>query len=926
MITTLAEMTIGNPASNVGVSGTVRYYASADFTDTDGTLWKGGAIDSKNYFLSNTWTLVSGEIVVPAKSGFPTTSDSLPGGARITAVLYNSTGKNIGRLFENWAIPATEVVLDREFLLGYNGRPYPVRAVETLSKADFLLMMNAGIDTAVGTLNDASATVKGRTKLSVAPVSASNPIAVGDNDPRLLGSGFYFLSNYASLAAAVTAIGSDRATLLIGDIAAVSANLTIPANISLLFTNDGGVQPANGVTVLIQGAIEAEPVKIFYNATSGQGTIAFAAGANYLDTQNLVQKEFWAEWWGPVGDNDNAKGAANAAGLNAAFAALPHGGTMRLAGKFYPIDSGITFHHKFQCTLLGNDSQVGYSDNNTKPIFVYRGANGGTALTLSNVYSCTFRGFGVYSNDGINLANGADKGIYLTYVAGGYPSLTSRCTLDALTIWSVNTRDTWRGLEINDLVGANNEHHTVRECWILGGGDATTEGRGYGIYQGHSQVKAIEYIRNNIGNVGTGILVSGSLRCVDNSFNSCYVVYHFSYLIDANFVMGDDIETITRYIETEQHPGASTCVFIGNRVEAIKAVGDAADDFIIQTVGKFSFFDTGFLNGDIYNIRNFGPYAFIGDGASDVLFSNCSLQLGQSTFTHASVGQATMVCTVIEGSKVYRYGGSASSVGERTAESTPALASPRKTLNLAGSTAQAVAPMYLGDGEIQFWGIHAVPYFTLEVVGTTGATIRRFAIVGADSAGREGFTSRPNGEFFVGVTNANATLSGSDYIKFTWPSQFPIPAEWRIYEVNPANSFEWRLAATTPDAGGLYQTYNLTANPAGSFVSRPFLNQSALLAINAQVYFPNEGTFTDGDTTPSVGIGNDFVEADTGATNTTTFDDGTVGQIIRIRATTANRTLVNGATLVTGTGANVTMVAGNIYSFVLRAGAWRRIT
>lgn len=35
-------------------------------------------------------------------------------------------------------------------------------------------------------VRDASTTIKGITKLSVAPVSATDPIAVGDNDPRLV--------------------------------------------------------------------------------------------------------------------------------------------------------------------------------------------------------------------------------------------------------------------------------------------------------------------------------------------------------------------------------------------------------------------------------------------------------------------------------------------------------------------------------------------------------------------------------------------------------------------------------------------------------------------------------------------------------------------------------------------------------------------
>lgn len=39
-----------------------------------------------------------------------------------------------------------------------------------------------------GTIPDASTTVKGSTKMSVAPASATSPIAVGDNDPRLTSS------------------------------------------------------------------------------------------------------------------------------------------------------------------------------------------------------------------------------------------------------------------------------------------------------------------------------------------------------------------------------------------------------------------------------------------------------------------------------------------------------------------------------------------------------------------------------------------------------------------------------------------------------------------------------------------------------------------------------------------------------------------
>jgi uncharacterized surface protein with fasciclin (FAS1) repeats len=86
-----------------------------------------------------------------------------------------------------------------------------------------------------------------------------------------------------------------------------------------------------------------------------------------------------------------------------------------------------------------------------------------------------------------------------------------------------------------------------------------------------------------------------------------------------------------------------------------------------------------------------------------------------------------------------------------------------------------------------------------------------------------------------------------------------------------------------------------------------------------------EIAFTSGDTTPSVKSLSDFVTANAGATSITTFDDGVTGQIIRVRVNDANTTFVNGATLVTGTGANITATNGYIYSFIYRGSAWRRI-
>lgn len=115
--------------------------------------------------------------------------------------------------------------------------------------------------------------------------------------------GFTFLADYPTLAVAVAAIGSDSATLLIEDPAAVTSNLTIPANITLLFTNAGLIQPADGVTVTILGPIMAPQVQIFDNAMSGEGRISFAG--------NLLVPRFEASWWGVVGDGVSGVGTDN---------------------------------------------------------------------------------------------------------------------------------------------------------------------------------------------------------------------------------------------------------------------------------------------------------------------------------------------------------------------------------------------------------------------------------------------------------------------------------------------------------------------------------------------------------------------------------------------------------------------------------------
>jgi hypothetical protein len=105
---------------------------------------------------------------------------------------------------------------------------------------------------------------------------------------------------YGSLAAAVAAIGSTKTTLLVASAQTVSANLVIPATLTLEVANGGVITVNGGVTLAVTGALVVGLYQIF-------------AGAGFV----TGLKEARPDWWGAHGDN-----ATLPAINDAAFAAM----------------------------------------------------------------------------------------------------------------------------------------------------------------------------------------------------------------------------------------------------------------------------------------------------------------------------------------------------------------------------------------------------------------------------------------------------------------------------------------------------------------------------------------------------------------------------------------------------------------------------
>src|SRR5215475_10748380 len=84
-------------------------------------------------------------------------------------------------------------------------------------------------------------------------------------------------------------IGSSPATVFVPRTSGqfLLSNITIPINVTLDFTQRGGIKVVTGQIVTIKGPIIAQPVQIFFNcnSTAGQGEINFGTTSHLNATR-----------------------------------------------------------------------------------------------------------------------------------------------------------------------------------------------------------------------------------------------------------------------------------------------------------------------------------------------------------------------------------------------------------------------------------------------------------------------------------------------------------------------------------------------------------------------------------------------------------------------------------------------------------------
>lgn len=264
-------------------------------------------------------------------------------------------------------------------------------------------------------------------------------------------------SLYASLAAAVTAIGSTPTNLVISTaLFPGGASCTVPATLRLVFRGAGTLQLTTSNTYIIRSDSVDWPIKkLFYNATAGQGVLSLSG--------NQVITEVWTEWFGggagiaATANTAAAQAASNAlvslVGGNVSFG----NGALRFGGGEYSFNSlwtigsttggGDGLGSFTGISLVGTNGLVGTTFN-------WTGSTGGQMIKV-------YRGRYVYVR-GIKFNNSVVKGTTIGLWFSGAPASgeqTSNVLAELCNFSSFNV-----GTQAGDVGGSAAGEITYLNC------------------------------------------------------------------------------------------------------------------------------------------------------------------------------------------------------------------------------------------------------------------------------------------------------------------------------------------------------------------------------------------------------------------------------------------------------------------------------
>lgn len=222
------------PTSTLTEPLTLRLWYNQDFLDVDNVPVLAGP---KNFYIEFDCSLSGGVITVTTENIYTTLDANVqnPQSINCSAQFFvGSSGKEY--LFSQWVVPTEAeypggTITFAQLSIYNNG-------ANTLANAPPTYLTEAQTIAYFATLDgggaDASALIKGITKLSVAPAVAANPIAYGANDTNVATS--------STVSATNSAVGSSSINISVADSKAVSDSVVIS---SLTTTTNSSVTSAS---------------------------------------------------------------------------------------------------------------------------------------------------------------------------------------------------------------------------------------------------------------------------------------------------------------------------------------------------------------------------------------------------------------------------------------------------------------------------------------------------------------------------------------------------------------------------------------------------------------------------------------------------------------------------------------------------------
>jgi hypothetical protein len=367
---------------------------------------------------------------------------------------------------------------------------------------------------------------------------------------------------------------------------AIVVNCSVPANVTIDFTNGAVLSPIAPASFTLKGPIVAPATKIF----GGDGKVSFDGPGSSAPVR--------AEWFGVSGDGQTDDTVA----LQAAITAIESDHTLILGhAAAYVVSQTLRLTHVADVRIMAEGLHGGNNNRLGMSTIIWNGPNNGTVLELDCVRDSNFEGIGIVPGSG-TIGVGVD--IDQIVPKGGELSANNkfvRFTIDS----TVGVPGAAFFVGLKQSIDGNNAEHTFEDVYITGVGT-------YGYYIRYSQTRNISIMRGSIAGRRYGVYHNnGSSREYGVNLSGNATDFYFAQPDDTINIIGCHSEESGRFIDTGG-PGGNTF-----------AAGLYNNQFNV----------TSNTITPMIRYRFLGPFVMVGNDFADGQYSSAVFELGTSSRT-----------------------------------------------------------------------------------------------------------------------------------------------------------------------------------------------------------------------------------------------------------------------------------------------------